>query len=61
VPGVWLDRRRRFVLDRPTVPSVIIETRDARDGREPWAEDRTHDVFGRAVIAGLLSFYAARR
>jgi N-acetylmuramoyl-L-alanine amidase len=45
-PGVWRDRRRLFVLDRPKVPSIIVETHNARDGREPerWQEPRTHEV-----------------
>lgn len=62
VPGVWRDRRRLFVLDRPRVPSVIVETHNARDGREPlrWAEERTHEAFGRAVIRGLLAFHDRR-
>lgn len=57
VPGVWRDRRRLFMLDRPTVPSVIIETHNARDLLESqrWQEARTHEVFGRAVLAGLLA------
>lgn len=60
VPGVWLDRRNLFMLRTPKVPSVIVETHNAMDGREVvrWEEDDTHDVFGRAVISGLLSFYA---
>lgn len=59
VPGVWLDRRNLFVLRAPSVPSVIVETHNARDGRETlrWDEPETHDAFGRAVIAALLAFH----
>ena len=59
VPGVWLDRRNLFMLRTPTVPSVIVETHNALDGREVlrWEQPATHDAFGRAVIDGLLSFY----
>lgn len=61
VAGVWRDRRGLYMLDRPSVPSVLIETHNALDGRESlrWTEPRTHDVFGRAVIAALVAFYGA--
>jgi N-acetylmuramoyl-L-alanine amidase len=60
VAGVWRDRRGLAMLRRPGVPSVIIETHNARDGRESlrWEEDRTRHAFGRAVIAALLAYYA---
>lgn len=62
VPGVWLDRRNLFMLRKPRVPSVIIETHNAKDGRETlrWEEPQTHDAFGRAMIAGLIDFYSQR-
>lgn len=58
VPGVWRDRRRLFMLDRPSVPSVIIETHNAWDLQEArrWEEGRTHDVFGRSVVAALIGW-----
>jgi N-acetylmuramoyl-L-alanine amidase len=58
--GVFVDRHpddeRIFVLWRPTVPSVIIETHNAVDPDEAsrWEEDRTFEVFGAAVIAALV-------
>lgn len=58
-PGVYVDRRpfdkRVFVLRRPKMPSVIIETHHALDFEEAarWREDRTLDVFA-AVVADAL-------
>jgi N-acetylmuramoyl-L-alanine amidase len=59
VAGVWHDRRGLYMLRKPTVPSVIIETHNAFDGRETvrWSEPETHDTFGRAVLAGLIAYY----
>lgn len=60
-PGVFVDRhvpgRRIYVLRRPKVPSVIIETHHALDVRETtrWREPRTLDAFSDAVTAALLS------
>lgn len=57
--GVFVDRHdpeeRIFVLWRPAIPSVIIETHNAVDPDEAlrWQEERTTRVFHSAVVAGL--------
>lgn len=59
VPGVFVDRhavgRRIYVLRRPRMPSILIETHNARDPREVlrWDDERTRDVFARALMAAL--------
>lgn len=59
-PGVFVDRRpprqRVFVLRRPRIPSVIIETHHALDLAESarWTEERTLASFAAAVEAALL-------
>lgn len=59
-PGVFLDRhaldQRIFVLRRPVMPSILIETHNALDPREAerWNEERTRDAFSAAVTAGLV-------
>jgi N-acetylmuramoyl-L-alanine amidase len=57
VPGVFLDRRGLFLLRKPVVPSVIIETHNAFDQNEAarWEESRVRDAFGRAVLAALIA------
>jgi N-acetylmuramoyl-L-alanine amidase len=58
-PGVFVDRHRDseriFVLWRPSMPSVIIETHNALDDREErrWSEPATRAVFASAVAAAL--------
>ena len=58
--GVFIDRRPRrqrvYVLRKPRIPSVIIETHHALDFAENarWTEDRTLATFAAAVEAGLL-------
>lgn len=58
--GVFLDRhapdQRIFVLRRPTVPSIIIETHNALDPREArrWEQPSTLDAFAAAVAAALV-------
>lgn len=58
--GVFLDRhapdQRIFVLRRPVMPSILIETHNALDPREAerWNEDRTQGAFCAAVTAGLV-------
>lgn len=58
VPGVFLDRRGLFMLRRPTMPSVIIETHNAKDFEESlrWREARTHAAFAGAVAEGIRAF-----
>ncbi|WP_323378903.1 N-acetylmuramoyl-L-alanine amidase family protein [Pyxidicoccus xibeiensis] len=61
-PGVFVSRtsepthRRIFVLRRPTIPSVIIETHHALDFEEAarWREARTLEAFAAAVAQGLV-------
>ncbi|MGK3996820.1 N-acetylmuramoyl-L-alanine amidase [Sorangium sp. So ce1024] len=57
--GVFVDRHppgeRIFVLRRPTMPSVLIETHHALDAREAarWTEPATLDAFAAATAAAL--------
>jgi N-acetylmuramoyl-L-alanine amidase len=59
-PGVFADRhsegRRIFVLRRPAMPSVIIETHNARDDREVirWRQPRVRRAFAAALADGLV-------
>jgi N-acetylmuramoyl-L-alanine amidase len=58
-PGVFVDRhppdQRIFVLRRPSMPSVLIETHHALDAREAarWTEPATLDAFAAAATAAL--------
>ncbi|WP_441288781.1 N-acetylmuramoyl-L-alanine amidase family protein [Sorangium sp. KYC3313] len=58
-PGVFLDRRppgqRIFVLRRPSMPSILVETHHALDAREAtrWTEPATLDAFAAAAAAAL--------
>jgi N-acetylmuramoyl-L-alanine amidase len=57
--GVFVDRhapeQRIFVLHRPRIPSILVETHHALDPREAarWAEDETIDAFAAALAAAL--------
>lgn len=57
--GVFVDRRpptqRIYVLRRPPMPSILIETHHALDAREAvrWAEAATLDAFAAAAAAAL--------
>ena len=59
-PGVFIDRhepaKQIFVLRRPTMPSIIIETHNAWDPREAtrWRQQRTLESFQSAVINALI-------
>jgi N-acetylmuramoyl-L-alanine amidase len=61
VGGVFLDRHpeseRIFVLWRPPVPSVIVETHNALDEREAkrWERGETRDAFARALMTALVA------
>jgi N-acetylmuramoyl-L-alanine amidase len=65
-PGVFVSRqsepthRRIFVLRRPSIPSVIIETHHALDFEEAarWREERTLEAFAAAVAQGLVEALA---
>lgn len=52
--------RRIFVLRRPTIPSVIIETHHALDFEEAarWREEHTLEAFAAAVAQGLVDALA---
>jgi N-acetylmuramoyl-L-alanine amidase len=61
-PGAFIDRhlplrRRVWMLKKPKVPSVIIETHHALDPAERarWDEPATLEVFAAAVAAALLA------
>lgn len=59
-PGVYVDRHepgaRIFVLRKPTIPSIIIETHHAWDTREEgrWGEEATLSAFASAVARALI-------
>ncbi len=56
VPGCFIARRKVWMLKKPTIPSLIIETHHALDLQERarWDEARTLEVFAAAVAAALL-------
>jgi N-acetylmuramoyl-L-alanine amidase len=62
--GVFLDRRelreRIYVLHRPRMASVLIETHNALDDREAlrWEEPETRQAFGAAVTTALIDALA---
>ncbi len=55
VPGVFLDRRGLFMLRRPKMASVIIETHHAWHPGEAkaWAQTKTRDRFAKAIESAL--------
>ncbi|WP_255217161.1 N-acetylmuramoyl-L-alanine amidase [Myxococcus sp. AM010] len=63
-PGVFVARepthRQIFVLRKPRIPSVIIETHHALDFEEAarWREKRTLEAFAAAVAQGLVDALA---
>ncbi|MCP3061464.1 N-acetylmuramoyl-L-alanine amidase [Myxococcus sp. K38C18041901] len=63
-PGVFVSRepshRQIFVLRKPTMPSVIVETHHALDFEEAarWREERTLEVFATAMTQGLVESFA---
>jgi N-acetylmuramoyl-L-alanine amidase len=63
--GVFVDRHapggRIYVLRRPAMPSVIIETHNGLDVQEAarWKEERTLEAFGASVAAALADFFSA--
>lgn len=62
VPGVFVDRhppgKRIYVLHKPKMPSVIVETHNAWDPREArrWKEAEARRVFFQVVTASLVAF-----
>ncbi|WP_163785983.1 N-acetylmuramoyl-L-alanine amidase family protein [Myxococcus vastator] len=65
-PGVFVARepthRQIFVLRKPRIPSVIIETHHALDFEEAarWREQRTLESFAAAVAQGLVDALAPK-
>jgi N-acetylmuramoyl-L-alanine amidase len=63
-PGTFVSRhlpgQRIFVLRKPSMPSVIIETHHALDLEEVarWREERTLEAFAAAVTQGLVDAFA---
>ncbi|MEZ4318763.1 MAG: N-acetylmuramoyl-L-alanine amidase [Myxococcota bacterium] len=57
-PGVFIDRRGLMMLRRPTVPSIIIETHNAKDFEESlrWREEGTSEAFAAAVADALTRY-----
>jgi N-acetylmuramoyl-L-alanine amidase len=59
VSGVFLDRhepdKRIFVMHRPRMPSIIVETHNALDRREAeaWETPEVRRAFGLALAAAL--------
>jgi N-acetylmuramoyl-L-alanine amidase len=66
-PGVFVDRhtprQRIFVLYRPPMPAILVETHHALDPREArrWEETETLDAFAAALTAALSAVLPARR
>jgi N-acetylmuramoyl-L-alanine amidase len=62
--AVFIDRHqpgsRIYLLRRPRVPSLILETHNAWDPQEVqrWQEPATRDVIARALIGALFELYA---
>lgn len=58
VPGVFIDRRGLMMLRRPTMPSIIIETHNAKDFEESlrWREEGTLDAFASAVAEAVRAY-----
>jgi N-acetylmuramoyl-L-alanine amidase len=54
-PGVFLDRRKLFVVRKPSMPSILIETHHGWNlGEvEKWNEAATLDAFADALAAAL--------
>ncbi|HVE85192.1 MAG TPA: N-acetylmuramoyl-L-alanine amidase [Myxococcales bacterium] len=54
-PGAFIDRRYLYVLRKPEVPSVIVETHHFLDLEEAarWQEPRTLEAFAAAVASAL--------
>ena len=57
--GAHLDRRGLKMLREPEVPSIIIETHNAKHFEESlrWREDRVHEAFAAAIADGLVTLF----
>jgi N-acetylmuramoyl-L-alanine amidase len=64
--GLFVDRheakKRVFVLRKPTIPSIIIETHNALDPREArrWEDVDVRHAFALAVAQGLTQFHMSQ-
>jgi len=64
VAGVFVDRhapdQRIFVLRKPSMPSILIETHHALDPREAarWEEAETQDAFAAAVAQAIVELFS---
>src|SRR5262249_55614386 len=61
VPGAFVDRRFLYVLRKPEVPSIIVETHHFLDLEESarWKEPRTLEAFAAAVAGALVEALGA--
>jgi N-acetylmuramoyl-L-alanine amidase len=57
--GAHIDRRGLKMLREPEVPSIIIETHNAKHFEESlrWREDRVHEAFAAAIADGLVTLF----
>jgi N-acetylmuramoyl-L-alanine amidase len=62
-PGVFIDRRGLFMLRRPAMPSVIIETHHglSAEERRKWRDPETRTAFAEAVRVGLDDLFLGRK
>lgn len=61
-PGVFIDRRRIFLLRKPTMPAVIVETHNALDPDEVqvWDRPETLERFADAVVDAMDELFPPR-
>jgi N-acetylmuramoyl-L-alanine amidase len=63
-PGVFLDRhlpaRRIYLLHQPSMPSLLVETHNARDISEAkkWQESQTIQAFSMAIVRSIVRYLA---
>ena len=57
-PGVFIDQRGLKMLRRPSMPSIIVETHNAKDFEESlrWREPATLDAFATAIAEAVRRF-----
>lgn len=58
-PGLFIDLRGLMMLRRPTMPSIIVETHNAKDFEESlrWREEATLEAFAAAVDDALTRYF----
>jgi N-acetylmuramoyl-L-alanine amidase len=61
-PGVLIERRVLFILRRPAMPSIIVETHDGEDAAEveAWRLPDTVNTFAKAMRAALVAYAAGK-